>query len=147
MKEGTDVVETAELRVMLTALDIPKTILDDEMPDLIEEADPNGEGVFTKEALTAIMEEKLRDKETEEELMKRMEIIDKSGSGKISIPELKQILMTLGRKFNDEQVEEFMKTAENGKDGYCNIDKFVKAVCKKKKKKKGKKGKSKKKKK
>lgn len=114
---------------------------------MIEEADPNNEGVFTKEALVSIMEEKLRDKDTEEELMKRMELIDKSGSGKIALPELKQIMMTLGKKYSETEVEEFLKTAENGKDGYCNIEKFVKAVCKKKKKKKGKKGKSKKKKK
>ncbi len=85
--EGTDVVKICELEVIMKALNvIPRG---DEINALIEKVDPNNEGIFTKDALVAIMEDKLKPTDTIEEMLEKFDLIDRTGSRKISAPELK----------------------------------------------------------
>ncbi len=125
--ENTDEAPIADLITIMKALDVEPD--PDEINDLVMQADPNGEQKFTKEALIAIMEEKLRDIDTVEELEKQFMLLDKGGSGRICIPEMKQIMMTMGIKFNEEQAETFLKEAENTKDGYCDYKKLAEKLC------------------
>lgn len=68
MDDGTDVVRISRLVTMMRALDV-EPVDDEDINHLVKQADPNNEGVFTKESLIAIMEEKLRDTDTIEELI------------------------------------------------------------------------------
>ena len=117
-----------ELVTMLRALDVdPRD--NEEINDLVQKADPNNEGFFTKEALLAIMEDKLRDPDTVEALIERFKLLDRSGSGKISIPEFKQYMMVLGKKFTEEQVEEMIDAADPKGKGFIDINTFSDYLC------------------
>ena len=66
--ENKDEAHISDLVPMMKALDVEPD--PDEINDLVMQADPNNEEKFSKEALIAIMEEKLRDIDTVEELEK-----------------------------------------------------------------------------
>ena len=80
-------VNVDELVTIMKALDVAPQ--EDEINDLILLADPNKEGVFTKDALVSIMEEKLKDVDTVEDLIEQFKLLDRSGNGTIPTPELK----------------------------------------------------------
>ena len=127
VQEGTDTVDIKELVVMMKALDVRPD--EEEINDLVAQADPNHEQCFTKDALVAIMEEKLRDVDTVEDLIEQFQLLDRAGSGKIPVPELKQYMQTLGRKFTDEEVQAFLKEADPKDKGECDIEKFAQFLC------------------
>ena len=76
--EGTDVVPIKELVTLLRALDVDP-VNDDDINALVQKADPNNEGFFTKEALLVIMEDKLRDPDTVEALIEQFKLLDRAG--------------------------------------------------------------------
>lgn len=76
--DGTDVVKISKLVTIMWALDV-EPVDDVDVNNLVKQADPNNEGVFTKEALVAIMEEKLRDTDTIEELIEWFKLLDWGG--------------------------------------------------------------------
>ena len=127
VEKGTDTVKIEELVVMMKALDVcPEK---EDYANLAQEADPQGEGVFTKDALVRIMEDKLKEVDTVEDLLEQFALLDRGGSGKIPAPELKQFMQTLGRKFTDAEVEGFMKEADSKDKGEVDVEKFAEFLC------------------
>ena len=84
---------------------------------------------MTFERLTIVMEEKLKDTDTVEELMEQLKKLDKRGEGQIPAPEFKQYLMNMGQKMSADELEELMKVADPGKEGVVNIAEFADALC------------------
>lgn len=65
--EGTGQVSLTELRTILRALDLDPS--EDELADVSKKVDKMGTGMFTFEALTEVMEDKLKDVDTLEDLL------------------------------------------------------------------------------
>ena len=86
--ENKDQVTLDELRTIMRALDVP--VMDDDALDEIKEMiDPEGTGHITFARLTVVMEEKLKETDTVEDLMEQLKKLDRDGDGKIPSPEFK----------------------------------------------------------
>ena len=71
----TNTVSVGELRTMLRALDIDPSV--DELNAIMERIDPDGAGMFSFERLVEVMEDKLRDTDTLEDLLEQFKKLDK----------------------------------------------------------------------
>ena len=86
--ENKDQVTIDELRTIMRALDVP--VIDDEALDEIKEMiDPEGTGHITFARLIVVMEEKLKETDTVEDLLEQLKKLDKDDDGKILSPEFK----------------------------------------------------------
>ena len=126
-QDANGLVPIHELRVVLRALDVDP--IEEEMGDLIKQADPNGSQSFDKKNLISIMEDKLKDMDTVEDMIEQFKLLDRKGNGKIPNPELKQFMMTLGSKMTEEEVEELLKEADPKGEGQIDIEEFSKLLC------------------
>eukprot|EP00349_Pseudokeronopsis_sp_Brazil_P008187 CAMPEP_0202965834 /NCGR_PEP_ID=MMETSP1396-20130829/9936_1 /ASSEMBLY_ACC=CAM_ASM_000872 /TAXON_ID= /ORGANISM="Pseudokeronopsis sp., Strain Brazil" /LENGTH=203 /DNA_ID=CAMNT_0049688957 /DNA_START=116 /DNA_END=727 /DNA_ORIENTATION=+ len=138
--EGKNEVPIYELRTILRALD--KDPIEEELEFLTAKIDPEMKGFFSFEILHDIMEDKLKDVDTFDDLFAEFKKLDKDQDGRIPKPEFKQFMMNMGSKFNLEQIEEMMKEADPKGEGFIDIEEFAHRLCPPKvvaKKKKGKK--------
>ena len=86
--DNKDQVTIDELRTIMRALDVP--VIDDEALDEIKEMiDPEGTGHITFARLIVVMEEKLKETDTVEDLLEQLKKLDKDDDGKILSPEFK----------------------------------------------------------
>ena len=86
--ENKDQVTIDELRTIMRALDVP--VIDEEALDEIKEMiDPEGTGHITFARLIVVMEEKLKETDTVEDLLEQLKKLDKDDDGKIPSPEFK----------------------------------------------------------
>ena len=85
--ENTESVEIKHLRVIMRALDFD---LDPAQLEIVRnDIDPGKTGKITFLALKKVMEEKLKDADTPEEMMERLKHLDTDRDGQIAIPEFK----------------------------------------------------------
>ena len=125
--EQKNQVSTIEYRTILRALDIDPN--EDELQYLTAQIDPDQSGFFTFEKLHEVMEDKLRDVDTIEDLLEQFKRLDKDKDGKIPNPEFKQFVMNLGSKMKLEDAEELMKEADPKGDGTVDIEELAQRLC------------------
>ena len=111
-----------ELRTILRALDIDPNY--DELDFITKQIDPLRQGFFTFEKLQTVMEQKLKDVDTMEDLLEELKKLDRDKDGKIASPEFKQFIMNLGSKMTLEDAEELMAMADKG-DGTVDIEELA----------------------
>ena len=112
----------------MRALDVP--VNDDDALDKIKSMiDPDATGFITFARLIVVMEEKLKESDTVEDLMKQLTKLDRDGDGKIPSPEFKQYLMNMGNKMTSEEIEELMKEADPKGEGSVDIAEFAERIC------------------
>ena len=86
--ENKDQVTIDELRTIMRALDVP--VPDEDALDEIKEMiDPENTGHITFARLIVVMEEKLKETDTVEDLLEQLKKLDKDDDGKIPSPEFK----------------------------------------------------------
>ena len=86
--ENKDQVTVDELRTIMRALDVP--VPDEESLEEIKTMiDPDGTGFITFARLIVVMEEKLKETDTVEDLMEQLKKLDRDADGKIPSPEFK----------------------------------------------------------
>ena len=94
--------------------------------------DPEETGFMSFPGLVLVMEDKLKEQDTIEDLMVQLNKLDKRKEGKIASPEFKQYLMNLGNKMSPEDVEELMKEADPKSEGFVDLQEFAERICPKK---------------
>lgn len=94
-----------------------------------KQIDPKDEGFFTYEKLFEVMEEKLRDVDTMEDLLEQLKKLDRDKDGKIPNPEFKQFLMNMGSRMKLEDLEDLMKEADPKGDGVVDIEELAIRLC------------------
>lgn len=76
----------------------------------------------------SLMARKLRDVDTEEELLAAFRVFDKDKTGKISVAELRQEITKLEDKLTDEEIDELIKEVDIFGDGNINYEEMVKII-------------------
>ncbi|KAJ9700489.1 hypothetical protein PVL29_006014 [Vitis rotundifolia] len=66
--------------------------------------------------------------DAEEELKEAFKVFDKDQNGYISATELRHVMINLGEKLTDEEVEQMIREADLDGDGQVNYDEFVKMM-------------------
>ncbi|KAK3603077.1 hypothetical protein CHS0354_015772 [Potamilus streckersoni] len=121
---GDGVITVSELEKVMRTLGHQPT--EDEVKELLQEADYNGDGCITFPEFVDIMERKLSDTTTYEELQNAFNYIDKDGSGYVSVTELRNVVAELGSKLNitEEDLADMMRIADVDGDGRIGFEEF-----------------------
>ena len=75
-----------------------------ELQDIINEVDPNGDGTVDFPSFLTIMARKMKDQDTEEDIIEAFRVFDKDGNGTISAMS-SDVMTNLGEKLTDEEVD------------------------------------------
>ena len=102
-----------------------------ELQDIINEIDIDGNGNIDFKEFLGLMSRKMRDTDAEEELMEAFKVFDRDGNNFITSSELKHVMLALGEKVTDEEVDEMIREADINSDGCINYDEFVRMVMNK----------------
>ncbi len=125
--DKTDRVSISELRVIMRALDFDMNAT--ELAECRKQIDPLGEGFIRYANLKLVMEDKLKEVDTYEDLIEEFKKLDKDGDGMIPAPEFKQYMKNLGMKMTQEQLDELMKEADGKNEGKVDIEELCQRLC------------------
>eukprot|EP00420_Gonyaulax_spinifera_P032365 CAMPEP_0197887874 /NCGR_PEP_ID=MMETSP1439-20131203/19834_1 /TAXON_ID=66791 /ORGANISM="Gonyaulax spinifera, Strain CCMP409" /LENGTH=148 /DNA_ID=CAMNT_0043507733 /DNA_START=56 /DNA_END=502 /DNA_ORIENTATION=+ len=110
-----------ELGTMLNALGQNPTEKD--LTEMTAEVDAD-EGKIDFPDFLSLMARKMKDTDTEEELIEAFKVFDRDGDGFISAFELRDSMTNLGEKLSDTEVDEMIREADIDLDGLINYDEF-----------------------
>ena len=126
--ENKDQVTIDELRTIMRALDV--NVPDEGTLELIRQMiDPENTGFIKFANLTIVMEDKLKETDTMDDLIEQLKKLDKDHDGKIPAPEFKQYMLNMGNHMLAEEVDEMMKEADSKGDGAVDILEFADRLC------------------
>merc|ERR1719343_1696454 len=95
---------------------------------MIADVDSDDQGRIDFPDFLSLMARKMKDGETEEELIEAFKVFDRDGDGFISAGELRYSMTNLGEKLSDIEVDEMIREADIDGDGQINYDEFVKMM-------------------
>merc|ERR1712228_730203 len=99
-----------------------------ELQDMINEVDADGTGVIDFPEFLSLMARKMKDTDTEEELIESFKVFDRDGTGFIFGAEIRHVMVNLGEKLTDEEVDEMIREADVHGDGKINYEEFIKMM-------------------
>ena len=102
-----------------------------ELQEMINEVDQDGSGKIEFKEFLELFARKMKDPDTEEDLIEAFKIFDKDGSGVISAAELRHVMTTLGERLTEEEADEMIREADIDNDGFINYHEFVKIMMSK----------------
>lgn len=128
-KNGDGEIDVKELTQLMRAIgQNPSTA---EAEDMIHEVDIDGTGTIDFEEFIVLMERFGKDPhETEMQLRAAFKVFDKNKDGFISARELRDIMMNLGEKMTDDEVEDMIAEADIDGDGQIDYEEFIAMVTK-----------------
>lgn len=101
-----------------------QTPTDQDIKDIIREADTDKNGSIEFEEFKTIISKKMKPEISEDELREAFKVFDRDNSGKISVEELRWAMANLGEKMTNEQIDDMMKVADKNKDGHIDYSEF-----------------------
>lgn len=131
-EDKDDKLSVQELGTLLSSLGqtYSKAELQAMISDLDDRVDIGGDRDFRidfKDFLS-LMARKMKDSDTEEELIEAFKVFDQDGDGFISAGELRYSMANLGERLTDAEVDEMIREADMDNDGLINYDEFVKMM-------------------
>jgi calmodulin len=67
-----------------------------------------------------MMSRREKDADTDDDLLEAFRVFDRDGDGNISTTELRMVMLNLGEKMSDEEVENMIREADEDGDGQVN---------------------------
>jgi calmodulin len=122
----TGSITTQELGTVMRSLGQNPT--EAELKDMIHEVDADGDGTIDFAEFLDLMARKMKDADSDEELKEAFKVFDKDQNGFISAAELRHVMINLGEKLTDEEVNEMIREADVDGDGQVNYEEFVKMM-------------------
>jgi len=139
-KDGDGCITVEELATVMGSLQGHRPS-EDELGEMIRDADADGNGTIDFPEFLALMARKTAassaasgagggdgDYDPEEELREAFKVFDKDQNGYISATELRHVMINLGEKLTDEEVEQMIREADLDGDGQVNYDEFVRMM-------------------
>ena len=125
-KDGDGSITTKELGTVMRSLgQIPS---EETLNQMIQEVDQDGSGTIDFKEFLGLMEKKLRENDTEDELIEAFRVFDRDGNGLISAQELRFVMTTAGEKLEEDEIDDLIREADINGDGYIDYEEFVKAM-------------------
>ncbi|ORM40299.1 Calmodulin [Babesia sp. Xinjiang] len=125
-RDGDGSITTKELGTVMRSLGQNPT--EAELADMINDIDTSGSGAIDFPEFLILMARKMKEGDTEEELVQAFKVFDRDGNGFISAQELRHVMTNLGEKLTNEEVEEMLREADVDGDGKINYEEFVKLM-------------------
>ncbi|KAG1347705.1 neo-calmodulin [Cocos nucifera] len=125
-KDRDGCITLEELETVIKSLGQNPT--EDELHEMIKEIDADGNGTIEFGEFLSLMARKMKETDAEEELKEAFKVFDKDQNGYISASELKHVMISLGEKLTDEEVDQMIKEADLDGDGQVNYEEFVRMM-------------------
>ena len=119
-------VNTSELANIFKSINIDAS--DEEIKEIIDKLDLENKTEINYEEFLSIINQKDKDVDEEEEVLKAFKVFDKEGNGLININELKHIMLTVGKNLSEPEINDMLKEADIDGDGYINYEEFVRSL-------------------
>ncbi|XP_043711073.1 caltractin-like [Telopea speciosissima] len=126
--DGSGTIDAKELNVAMRSLGFEMT--DEQINQMIADVDKDGSGAIDFDEFVHMMNAKIGERDTKEELMKAFRIIDQDNNGKISASDIQRIAKDLGEKFSDREIQNMIDEADLDRDGEINADEFIRVMGK-----------------
>ncbi|KAK7448189.1 hypothetical protein Landi51_06419 [Colletotrichum acutatum] len=124
-------INAEEFQIAMKSLGLNPSI--QEVNELIAEVDPNNDGGIDFEEFLQLMSEapapSSKDSDTNTELVAAFKVFDKDNSGSVSPSELRQVLLSLGQRATDEEIEEMIRGADLDGNGSIDYQEFVQLMA------------------
>lgn len=106
---------------------------ENDVADIIGEVDIDGNGHIDFKEFMQLMARKIRDADTEEELVECFKLFNQNGDGNIKVDEMKKIMsklgmMVWGEEITQEEVEAMIDQADEDGDGMLSFEEFAKKI-------------------
>ena len=98
---------------------------DDELLDIINEVDADGNGDIDLPEFINLMNRRGKQTDHEEELAEAFKLFDREGNGLIKPKQLKEVMTILGEEPTDEEVEVIMKIIDADGNDVIGFTEFV----------------------
>ena len=122
-KDGDGTITAKELGTVMRSMGQMPT--EKELVDMINEVDSDGNGFIDfQEFLSLVARKMMSETESEEEMIHAFKVFNRDGDGFISAPELRSVMVNLGEKLTDEELEEMIREADVDGDGQINYQEF-----------------------
>ena len=122
-KNGDKTITTKELEMVMRTLGSNPTEV--ELQDMINEVDVDNSGTIDFSEFLAMIATKLKEVDSEEKVLETFRVFDVDGNGFISAAELRHVMVNLGERLTDDEVDEMIKVADDDKDGKISYQEFV----------------------
>ena len=99
-------------------------LTEEEVHDLINEADSDGNGLIDIEEFVSFLARRLKSSEPEEDLQEIFKKFDKDGNGLLNDTDIKAAMAEMNEKMTDEDIKEMIETTDKDGDGQINFEEF-----------------------
>ena len=127
-RDGDGLVNKIDLGNILRCIGYEQS--EQDIIEWISEFDEDGDKKINFEEFISLMIRYLIGNDVEDELIEAFKIFDKGGNGMITVNELKHVMMTLGEKLPEEEVDEMIKEADPNNEGIIQYSEFAKVLSK-----------------
>ncbi|ALC42285.1 CG11165 [Drosophila busckii] len=123
--EGDGSITVKEIGVVMRALG--KSPTDAELQAIINEVDLDGNGSIEFGEFLQVMILRMCQEPDDDELREAFRVYDKENTGYIGIDQLRFVLMALGQKLTEDELEDIIRDGDEDRDGrlsyeeYCNV--------------------------
>jgi len=125
-KDGSGAISAQELLGVMRAMGQNPT--EDEVLNLMLEADLDGNGTIEFPEFLELMKEKYGSDDQESDLREAFKIFDRDRDGFIDMNELKKVSMMLGTLLDPQEIDELMEEADVDGNGKLDYAEFVKML-------------------
>ncbi|XP_076321606.1 uncharacterized protein LOC143231022 isoform X2 [Tachypleus tridentatus] len=119
-KDSDGRITATELGVVMRSLGQKPTEKD--LCNMVEMVDQDGNGTIEFNEFLFMMSKKMKESDREEELREAFRVFDRDGDGYISSAELSHVMINLGEKLTEDDVEDMIKEADVDGDGRVNYE-------------------------
>lgn len=122
-KDGDGTITYQELAHVMRGLGQNPT--EEEVKNMIDEVDSDGNGSIEFAEFLLLISNKLRTEDIQDEMNDAFKVFDKNGDGVLTPTELREMLEKFGEKMKQEDIDEFIRTADKDGDGRIDYEEFV----------------------
>ncbi|OHT01837.1 calmodulin [Tritrichomonas foetus] len=101
---------------------------DNELQEMIKQADADGSGTIQFEQFLKLMSAQKSEGESLEEIIEAFRVFDTDGDGKFSTADMTRILKNLGEPLTQEEIDEIIAQADPQKEGLIDYAAFAKLM-------------------
>eukprot|EP00347_Sterkiella_histriomuscorum_P022817 403337038 len=125
-KNGDKQISAKELGVVMK--NIGQHITEQELNQMIIEADEDGSGTIDFDEFLMLMSKRLQELDVKEELIEAFRVYDKEKNGCISVDEIRKILQKMGETVSKDEIEEVLKDLDPNESKIFRYEDYVNQV-------------------
>ena len=125
-KDGDGSITTKELGTVMRSLG--QNPSDDEIRQMIIDVDEDKSETIDFKEFLGLMAKKMKENDSEDELIDAFKVFDRDDNGKISAHELRYVMLSSGEDLTEQVIQEMVLEADTDGDGFIDYEEFVRIM-------------------